>query len=241
MNIKALSMKKLTKENMRDLILSIGTHHGQRPLSPIEVAELFNTAIQEGKTKTQIAEMVLLKGDTMISKFLRLLKLSPKITHLIDWGTTTDSSISFSTAAELLKISIEDQEYVANASLENSLTKNEVIQIIQIRKRSNKDVQTCINEILNSRPQIVRRYLFIGAIVDNTISAYLEELKQHMRDSILKKIMDQVLKDTEWSGRLGNKRFSLVGGEQLSQELQKLEPDFEEFINKQLKQEVIND
>ncbi len=53
--------------------------------------------------------------------------------------------------------------------------------------------------------------------------------------------MDQVLKDIEWSGRLGNKRFSLVGDEQLSRELQKLEPDFEQFINKQLKQEVIND
>lgn len=234
-------MKKLTKENVRDLILSIGTHHGQRPLSPIEVAELFNIAIQEGKTKTQIAEMVLLKDVSMISRFLRLIKLSPKITHLIDWGTTTDSSISFSTAAELLKISIEDQEYIANASLENSLTKNEVIQIIQIRKRSNKDIQTCINEMLNSRPQIVRKYLYIGVILDNNISAYLEKSTQRMRDTILKKIMDQLLDNAEWSGHLGNKRFSLVGDKQLSQELQKLEPDFEQFINKKLKQEVIND
>jgi len=63
-----------------------------------------------------------------------------------------------------------------------------------------------------------------------------------MRDSILKKIMDQVvLEDAEWSGHLGKKRFTLIGDVQLSQEMQKLEPDFEQYINKQLKQEVIKD
>ena len=235
-------MKKLTKEDIRDLIITIGTNHVQRRKSPMEVAEDFDTCIQEGKTKKQIAEMVLLADDSMVSKFLRLLKLSSEITHNIVWGKTTDCDISFSAATELSKISIEEQESVFKAALENSLTKDEVIQIVQIRKRSNKDVQTCINEIINSRPRIVRKYLFIGAIVDNTISAYLEKSTQRMRDSILKKIMDQVvLEDAEWSGHLGKKRFTLIGDVQLSQEMQKLEPDFEQFINKQLKQEMIND
>lgn len=232
-------MEELTKNNLRDLILSVGTHRGQRPLSPIEVAELFNIAKEEGKTNRQIADMVLFKDTTMVGRFLHLLKLSSKVKHLVDWGPT-GSTISFSTAAELLRLDVAEQGAVVDAALEHSLTKSEVAQIVQIRKRSNKDIGTCIDEILKSRPQIVRKHVFVGAIFEEKTSSFLKNLKQRERDILLRKIMAEVLPGIEWSGRLGEKRFSLVGGEHLAQQLHTLEPDFEHVINQQLSKEVIS-
>lgn len=228
----------ISKSDLRDLILSVGTHRRQRRLSPIEAAELFHIEKAGGKTNQQLADMVLLKDTTMVNRFLSLLELSPELRHLVDWGQS-DSTISFTAAAELSHLEFSDQECLAEAVLKYSLTKSEVIQIVQIRKRSRKDIETCIREVLRLRPQIVRKYVFIGAIFEEKIASCLKRLKQCERDGLLKKVVGEMLYDIEWSGRLGWKRFSLVGAEGLAKQLRTLEPDFEHVINQKIGKEIV--
>ena len=61
----------ISPEDKRDLILSVGIHKTERPLSPIEVAELLEKLISSGTTKKEISKEILL-DSTMISRFLRL-------------------------------------------------------------------------------------------------------------------------------------------------------------------------
>ncbi len=81
-----MGIDTLTNEERRQLLLSVGTHRGQRPLSPFEVAELFARAISKGATLAECAAAASLEGTTWVSRFLRLLKLPSTVTHLVDWG-----------------------------------------------------------------------------------------------------------------------------------------------------------
>lgn len=231
-------MIEFNSELKRDLVLSIGTHYSKRRLSPIEVAEGFNLAKKNGMSNNQLADMVDLRDVTMIQRFLRLLDLSLKIRHLVDWGQSK-SSISFSAASELSRFPINEQEIIVNTVLELSLTKSEMIQIMQIRKRSGKEIEKCVEETLKMRPQIVRKYVFVGSVIDEELLHLLKSVKQKGRDELLVRTLNKILTSgTEWSGRLGLNLFSLVGDEIFAKQLKNLEPDYESKINKLLKYEI---
>ena len=109
-------MKVISPENKRDLILSVGIHKKERPLSPVEVAELLQKLINSGTTKKEISQEIVL-DLTMISRFLRLLNLAPEIQHLIGWGG--QSRISFSTASEIARLKTSaEHKFLAKSTLE---------------------------------------------------------------------------------------------------------------------------
>jgi hypothetical protein len=231
-------MGNLLSEDWRDLILSVGTHHGKRRLSPIEVAEKFEIAKRGGIALRDIADKVRLKDVTMVAKFIRLLDIIPEIRYLIDWGQSS-SSISFSAAAELARLDKSDQKTVADAILEHGLTKNEVRQIIQLRNKLSADVNKCIYQILELRPQIIRKHIFVGAVLDNRLLCLLSSHTQAERDELLLKALEGKFSSRiEWSGKLGKTRFSIVGSDQLAQAMNKLVPDFERTINIWLMEEA---
>lgn len=231
---------RLSNELKRKLILSVGTHRGNRPLSPIEVAEGFEVARTEGMSTKEIARMVCLEGSTMIGRFMRLLQLSPEIRHIVDWRSS-ESTISFSAASEIVRLDLADQEIVIKAALENRITKTEIIEIVQIKQATDKEITLCIEDVLRRRPQIIKQFVFIGSICSKELSSVLTELTQIQRDNIFSEVLLSKLKlGTKWYGRLGKTRFSIVGGEMLSDQLKELEPDFEESINAWLLQKTRN-
>ncbi|MBA7499600.1 hypothetical protein ES704_02345 [subsurface metagenome] len=230
-------MRGISAEELRDLILSVGTHKQERPLSPIEVAMLLETAIESGTTIEQISDEILL-DSTMINRFLRLLNLALEIQHVVGWRGK--SRVSFSTASEIARLETpEEQELLGKATLENRLSKREVIQIIEVRNKFNKPIGECVEEILKMRPRVIRRYLFIGAIKSLELQNKLSKMSQKERDILFDNVVALNLPDLpSWDGLLGTTRFTLIGNEDLNQALSNLPTDFAESINNFLESSI---
>jgi hypothetical protein len=226
-------MKGISSENQRDLILSVGVHKGERQLSPLEVAELLKKAVDSGTTIKELSAEIML-DSTMIFRFLRLSNLSPEIQHLVDWGGK--SKISFSTASEIARSkTVDEQNYLGRATLENNLSKNEVIQIIETRIKFGRPISDCVEEIIKMRPQTIRRYLFIGGVQSSEVRDQLASMTQKERDFLFGEVIRSVLPGVlSCEGQLGKNRFSLIGNEDLDLALSRLTSDFESIINKYL-------
>ena len=226
-------MKGLSAEQQRDLILSVGTHKQERPLSPLEVAQFIDIAIKSGNTKPELSEEILLSPD-MIDRFLRLLCLSKNIRYLIGWGGK--SRIYPSTASEFVRLqSLEEQEILAEKTVEHKLSKSEVMQVIQTKNKFNKSINESIQAILVIRPQVVKRYLFIGAIRSSELQNKLSTMSQRERDILFDNIIGiNFPAVSNWEGLLGTTRFTIIGNEDLEQALNKQETDFSLTINNYL-------
>ena len=216
----------------QNLILSVGIHRKKRILTPIEVAEGIAVLRDHKMSTKNIRELLMLENDSMILKFERLLELSLEIQHLIDWGQSS-STIAFTSASEIAKLKdFQDQKLIADIIIKEKLTKTEVIQIIQAKKRSNKPLSTCIDEVIKLRPQIDRKFVYLGAIINKDLLSILLQKTQLERDRLLEGALTKIIPQTvQWEGRLGKDRFTLVGAEDFAAQIQKLTPGFEERIN----------
>lgn len=216
----------------QNLILSVGTHRKKRILTPIEVAEAIVQLRDSGMSTDDIRELLMLKDNTVIFNFERLLKLSPEIQHLIDWGQGT-STIAFSSASEIAKLKdFSEQKLITDYIIKERLTKKEVVQIIQSKKRSNKPLIICIEDAINLRPKIERKFVYIGVIINKNLLLILQNKSQLQRDLYFKEALDnEIPKSIQWEGRLGKDRFTLVGSEDFAIIIQKMTPGFEEKIN----------
>ena len=134
-------MNGLSPLEIRQLILSVGTHRSERPLSPIEVAKLMQKALDAGEKRKEIADRLHLNGSTIIGRFTRLLSLPPQIQHLIGWGSDP-TTLSFTTASGIACLeSTQEQTTLAKAVLESQLNKSEIVQVVQIRQRSRNSIE----------------------------------------------------------------------------------------------------
>ena len=188
-----------------------GNHQKGRLLSPVEVGELLHRACNAGSSLDECAREIRIDA-TGLRRFLRILELPDDLRHVISWGSPRDG-VGFSSAAELARIpGADNQRTVAKAILANGLNSKEVRQVEQLRERSGRPVSECVEEVIGMRPTLDRRYVFIGAIVDQVIQAVLANLPQRERDAMLAAGMEKIgLKGA--SGRLGPKFFTLVGDE----------------------------
>jgi hypothetical protein len=208
----------------QQLLLSVGTHRTNRPLSPIEVARLFEKCLSQGASTGQCASAAHFKSASMVTRFTSLLSLDPKIQHLVDWGQS-GATLAFSAAFELSRLGTEDHLPVAEAVLEHRLGSSEVRQLVQLRKRSGKPIGACIDEALAMRPRIQRRYIFIGSVRE-ALRARLGAMSQAERDTLLRSALGAVsgLSD-DTSVRLGTERFTLVGSERMMAGLGAADPE----------------
>jgi len=230
-------MRGISAEELRDLILSVGIHKQERILSPVEVAELLEKAINAGATIQEISKEILL-NPTMTTRLHRLLNLAPEIQHLVGWEGRP--KISPSTASEIARLKTsEEQEFAGKATLEHALSKSEVIQILQARNKFNRPINECVDEILKMRPRVIRRYLFIGAIKSLEVQNRLSEMSQKERDTLFDNVVTFNLPNlTYWDGLLGINRFTLIGNEDLNQALSKLPTDFASSTNDYLESAI---
>ena len=193
-----------------------------RPLSPVEVGGFLRKARMHGASVADCSEALQLHA-TGVLRFLRILDLPPDLQHLIDWGSGRDF-IGFSAAVETTKLKdSSDQRAVAAAILASSLNSKEVRQVTQLRQRSGRSVKECVREILRMRPQVVRRYVFIGSVAPEDVEA-LGGRTQSARDSMLAEAMETVGIEGG-SGRLGVRFFTLVGDEKFNASMRKVGKD----------------
>ena len=229
-------MKGLTPEEHKALLRSVGTHRGDRLLSPLEVGRLLKKAVAAGSTRKECAEGLHL-GQSQVATFLKLPDLAPDIQHLAGWGSSTSASISFSSLAELARLRQPDQIEAASAILKHQLTWKEVVQLVQMADRSAKPMAQCIDEVLNLRPQVETRHLFVGAITSGSLRQHLETLIQRERDELFESALKALLgrKDLV-NGRLGDNNFTILSSQDLPK-LFGLKPDeIEKAVNAAVEQ-----
>lgn len=229
-------MLGLSADEYKQLLMSVGTHRGERPLTPVQAATLFKQAADSGSTAAASAQATHLSAS-MVSRFLRLIELAPDIQHLVDWGQS-GSTLSFSSAFELSRLPPQDHQVVATAVLEHEFSSVEVRQLAQLRLRSHQPIEESIAGTIAMRPRIMRKYVFVGAVTDEAVVTQLNELSQADRDTLLETIATCDLglsKDV--SLRLGVRRFTLVGDDKMSTSLNELD-DFEASINSHLNRKL---
>lgn len=209
----------LTKDQFRDTLFSVGhAHLKRRPLSPVEVAVNFKTALDSGASKSEISTTVQLTDTTMVARFLRLLTLDPKIRHLVDWGTTNSSAIGFSTAVELSRIEVGEQSLLAPDVLRHRMTKKEMVSIVQLRGRSGQELDRCVQRVIGRRPVPRSLELVSGAITLTHLVQELSKLSQRQRDQILREAISDAYPEVKgYASRLGVESFTIVGGKEVKQ------------------------
>jgi hypothetical protein len=207
----------LAPEELRDLLLSVGTHQRSRRLNPVEVGRLFSKSLVQGATLEDCAQAVHLKGPTMVQRFLRLLALDPWVQDLVDWGQS-GSTLSFTAASELTRLPGQDQSLAVRSVLELGLSKSETIQLVQLVLRSGRPARQCGEEVVAMRSVVERRHVVIGSIVCDDLARKLGQLHQDERDLLLAKALSEVCPSLHLVGsRLGPERFTLVGGDELGE------------------------
>ncbi|MBN2564054.1 MAG: hypothetical protein JXQ75_24330 [Phycisphaerae bacterium] len=158
----------------------------------------------------------------------------------MDWGQT-GSTLAFASAWRLGNLNEDEQETVAREAIANQMGKEEVRQVIQLRKRSKRGVEKCIAEVLRMRSVVDRRHVFLGAITDEKVRRSLAKLKQNDRDGLIAASMESSYGPMlNTSGRLGIERFTIVTDQNGAARLRGPGgSDFEVVINRQLAARVV--
>ena len=232
-------MKGLSGYELRQLILSVGTHRSDRPLSPVEVAKLMRRALDMGETRKTLADRLLLDDSSIIGRFIRLLSLSVQVQLLIGWGSNPDT-ISFTAASDIARLDYpEEQKTLAKMALENQFNKSEIIECVQLRQRSERSIEDCVKAVLGQRPVIERRHVIIGELKPENLKDRLKEMSQLERDNLLESALDEYGPSVPRLGaKLGNGYFLLVGDDRFHAEITSLPNGFEESISRYLIQKL---
>jgi hypothetical protein len=227
-----LAIDALSTRERQQLLLSVGTHRGQRPLSPIEVATLFSRVLDNGGSLTECAQAANLEGTTIVSRFVRLLSLSEAVKPVIDWGVEA-GSISFSAATEIARLErLQDQEALVQGALMHRLSGSETRQVVQLRKRSGRPLKECLEEVVGMRARVEKRYVYMGTITHAVLKPRLEAKTQRERDEILRTAARHVLGPTDVSvAKLGPTSFTLVGDAKFGEKMTNKKATLEQEIN----------
>lgn len=202
----------ISKEEYHELVLSVGTHRTNRPLTPVEVADRFARALDADASLEECASAAQLSGPTMVRRFLRLRELTSDVKHLVDWGESGERCISFSSAVEVARLTPEAQGKMAAAILEHELSRQEVVSVRQLWERSDDDFNHCVNRVIKRRP--VRRHVEVvmGAVKGKDLQELLEGRSQRARNELLEDVLQSLLQNVDdVSGRLGPASYSIFG------------------------------
>lgn len=229
----------LSADEMRDLIVSVGTHRAERRLSPVEVAELLEKACQAGASRNECAEAVGV-GTTQIGTFLQLLELPEKVRHLADWGSTGERGIAFSALAKLSRLDQSEQGKAAEAVLRDNLSWQEVVELVQLSDRTGDSLERCVEKVIDRRTEVETRHVFLGAITEPLLKTKIRKLRQPRRDSLFAEILEQIVKSNRLqASRLGRSHFSIVTSDQLVENDSQAE-ELEQAINAALASKLLS-
>jgi len=97
----------------------------------------------------------------------------------------------------------------------------------------------CIEEIIKMRPQVIQRYLFLGAVISSKTQSILRNLRQTKRDQLLKIAINSCFPNLPtWEGRLTSERFILIGDRSFNIAVRSIPEGFEQAINDCIDMEI---
>lgn len=231
---------QLAPQELRGLILSVGTHKAERPLSPLEVGVLVRKATQRGSDLKDIAQATQLEGTTQLSRFMKLLELPQDTHHLVDWGKSSGGGVGFTTAFEIARLdSADDMRAAMAAVIEHGLSSAEARSLVQLRKRGKQSIADCINATVKMRPTVEIRRVLIGAVNDRDVQAELATKTQAERDKLLSAwIQKRGLRDPRIVAKLAPDRFTIAGPDSLLAAAASAAEAFEAELNASLAQQL---
>ena len=231
-------MKGLSPDVAKKLILSVGRHCGRRPLSPLEAAEAIKQALNAGATANELAMFLHYAGPSMISRYLKLLSLTPQLQPLVGWGADA-STLSFSAASEIARLDPPEQKALSQAVLAHQLGLSEVKQIVQIRQRSGKAISEAIQAVLDRRAIVVQRHVIVGAVTSADLRQRLVQMSQGERNALLQCVLEKFGPVfVSLGAKLGPDTFTLVGDKLFQKAVTSLPDGFEEAVTRSLQEEI---
>lgn len=170
---------------------------------------------------------------------MRLLRLSPDVRHLVDWGKS-ESKIGFTAASEVARLDKPgEQMQLCQAGLQHQLGSAEMKQIMQLHRRSGQSIEDCVAEILQLRPRVQRIHMLIGEVTSPDVRRRLAAISQAERDTLMRSAVKQAFpKLGKCGSRLGAERFTVTGDDGVSAELVQGGKDFEAALNVALAEAV---
>ena len=128
-----------------------------------------------------------------------------------------------------------DHQFKAVGLLAHKLTWKEAVQLVQIAMRSGNPIEECIAQVLNLRPQIITRHLFVGAVTNTQTRAWLHTIPQNQRDGFLSNALRKLTgPDYPTNVRLGVDEFTVLSDHALPTLLGLQPNDIEASINQTL-------
>ena len=229
-------MSDLTSTELRDLLLSVGTHRANRRLSPLEVARLIEKMLHSDSDRQNCAQRLGI-SLTQVSSFLKLLSVDGQMQHLADWRGTRNASIPFSTLSEIARLDLCEHGQAAQAVLRHDLKWKEVVQVVQVRERSKEPIEACIDRVLALRQSVQIQHLFMGRITSESDREHLRSLSQVTRDEELRHVLRRLVGPKyRTKSRLGDETFTIVSDHDLPRMLQLAPDELEEFVNRSLQE-----
>ena len=229
----------LSEDETKRLIVSVGTHRSGRPLTPCEIALTFQKAINHGASLQDCADAVMLEDTTWVSRFLRTLKLDQSVRHLVGWGHAK-SNVPFTSATEVARLDKKDHLLVFTSIIEYRFSSNEIRELVQIRLRSGRSIEKCIDEVVALRPTIVRQHVFVGAVTSIKVKGILRSMTQNGRDAVFRDIVIEKLPCfSKCTIKLGIESFAIITDESTSAILLRELPNFEGLFNARLEEHFV--
>ncbi len=214
----------VSAEEQRDLILSVGTHQGQRRLSPGQVAELLGSATASGATRRSLSEALGLRDTSMIGRFLKLNALPPGARDLVGWGRNPEE-LSLSVAAEIASAPAQARDELIAAAQAHRLTKEEARAVVQRLDRSGDSPAQAVEVIVALRSETVRRYVFLGRLELPKLRRELVLRSHEERQLLFAEVLEALGVDA--AGALRPNGFSLSREREPFSDADKLEGDVE--------------
>ena len=238
-------MKTVSSQEKEDLALSLGTHLSNRPLSPMEAADIC-VRLSQTYTLKQISELCVLKRTDMVYRITKLSTLNSDLHHIVDWGSSSKTKIGMSVALEITRLDdIKKQNLLANISMKHKLSKKELKDIISFVNPSSTylskpmSFEEAVKEILNNRPVKREVHIIIGSIIDRKVTSQLDKLSQTARDKLLHQLISSIYsRDKEWDCSLGPKRFTLSVNSDFMKFISRKSKDLESYVTNLLKSEL---
>ena len=105
-------------------------------------------------------------------------------------------------------------------------------EIVQIKMRSQRSVEECLKEVIEIRPRIEKRYVYVGAVTNSALSTLLGSMIQQQRDKLLASAIKRVFIAEDLAvTKLGPDRFTLVGGEDFGKAMSQVKESLEQEVN----------
>jgi hypothetical protein len=234
-----------------NLLLSVNTHKSDRPLEPIEVAELIADLKKEtNETWNEIASRIGI-GKDQINAFRKLLKLPKQVHYAIGWGDTNEDKLAFTTASIIAELDEEEEmEILCKVALSNKLKKEETERVLQLKKMHiSKNIKECVNDVLKLRPIIEIGYIIVSSVHDTTLTrlkSLADETNRNLEILIIYLINKVLTNGSIKKAIIRNKTVLLTMDEKAYESIHKIQISkrilfkqlFEYLVNEAMKNEL---